>query len=150
VPAEADTARSSIGQEVFSSADIAYGVTVDVNTETMRAVDELPRGKTGGVARPNILMFGDIGFASERRGSQANRYAKWRANGKGQPLVAVEMGAGSQIPTVRHECARCALEQGGTLIRINPREPDGPPGTISVPMGAKDALLEIERRMQAL
>ena len=63
------------------------------------------------------------------------------------PFVAIEMGAGSGIPTVRHQCARSAQENGGALIRINTREPDGPAGTISLPMGAKDALLEIEARM---
>jgi hypothetical protein len=54
--------------------------------------------------------------------------------------VVVECGAGSAVPTVRWQCLQTAGEFGGALIRINPREPEGPAGTISFPMGALEAL----------
>ena len=34
---------------------------------------------------------------------------------------------------------------GATLIRINPREPQGPGGTISLAMGARDAVERIQQ-----
>ena len=39
---------------------------------------------------------------------------------EGKNLVAVELGAGSAIPTVRTFCERAA---GDRLVRVNPREP---------------------------
>ena len=50
-------------------------------------------------------------------------------------VVAIELGAGLAIPTVRRECEACA----SMLIRINPREADEP-GGISLPLGALAAL----------
>ena len=35
----------------------------------------------------------------------------------------------------------------GTLIRINPREPEGPPGTLSLAMGGAAALEAIQQRL---
>jgi hypothetical protein len=58
-------------------------------------------------------------------------------------LVIVEIGAGTAIPTVRWE-GEDLLEEGATLIRINPRESQGPAGTISLPMGGLAALEAIE------
>ncbi|HUQ70496.1 MAG TPA: hypothetical protein VM165_13275 [Planctomycetaceae bacterium] len=54
--------------------------------------------------------------------------------------MAIELGAGLAIPTVRHECER----RGRMLIRINPREPQTPAGGISLPMGALEALSRID------
>jgi hypothetical protein len=34
----------------------------------------------------------------------------------------------------------------GSLIRINPRDADGPEGTISIPMGALEALTMINQK----
>jgi NAD-dependent SIR2 family protein deacetylase len=44
---------------------------------------------------------------------------------------------------------RIVLECGGTLIRINPREPDVPTGHVSIPLGALAALRAIEHRLTA-
>jgi hypothetical protein len=33
----------------------------------------------------------------------------------------------------------------GSLIRINPRDADGPDGTLSIPLGALDALTKIDK-----
>ena len=60
-------------------------------------------------------------------------------------MVAVELGAGLAIPTVRHEC-QSRVE---TLIRINPREPETPRGGIPLAMGALDALQSIDACLRA-
>jgi hypothetical protein len=57
--------------------------------------------------------------------------------------VAIEMGAGLAIPTVRRECQGRAR----TLIRINPREPETQAGGISLPMGALEALTRIDAHL---
>ena len=58
-------------------------------------------------------------------------------------MVAVEMGAGLAIPTVREECEGRAQ----VLIRINPREADTPDGGISLPLGALEALGKIDAHL---
>ena len=53
-----------------------YEVAID--EETMRAVPPLPAcPKCGGLARPNILMFGDRGWDSSRSDAQHRRLAAW-------------------------------------------------------------------------
>ncbi len=112
-------------------------LTVDVDPETIRARSEQPVcPRCGAVARPNILMFGDWEWVPDRTRAQQRRYAAWLQRVAGKRVVAVEMGAGLAIPTVRDQCE----ERASTLIRINPREPEAPPGAIELPLGALAAL----------
>jgi len=126
----------------------ADGVTVDIDPATFRVRGELPRcPETGQLARPNVLMFGDWSWRSERTDAQHDRYRAFLERvGRGR-LVAIELGAGTAIPTVRHECAR----RGEVLVRINPRESHGPRGTFSLPLGAAEATRRlVERSNQML
>jgi NAD-dependent SIR2 family protein deacetylase len=114
---------------------------VEVDESTFRAVEPLPAcPHCGGMARPNILMFNDWGWISDRTQSQEESYSSWRDGIRGKKLVVIECGAGSAVPTVRWQCQHAR----GTLIRINPREPQGPGGTISISMGALEALRAID------
>ena len=54
------------------------------------------------------------------------------------------MGAGTGIPSIRSFGQRRQRNRE-VLIRINPRESQGPKGTISIPMGAKSALEGIDQ-----
>ncbi len=125
-------------------------VRVEVDETTFRASGVLPTcSRCERTARPNVLMFGDWGFRSERSNRQEDRLDTWVRDvlGRDLSLVVVEMGAGSAVPTVRMQGDHAALKWGATLIRINPREPDGPAGCISLPMGAKDALAALDERL---
>ncbi|MGS0895023.1 SIR2 family NAD-dependent protein deacylase [Burkholderia stagnalis] len=74
----------------------------DVDEAACRLVGEPPRcPRCGGLARPNILMFGDAGWLAH-----AGR------------VVVVEIGAGTAIPTVRLLSERL----GADVIRINARD----------------------------
>ena len=75
-----------------------------------------------GLARPNILMFGDRGWIEARQQKQYAALLAWLRQVR-RPVI-VEVGAGTAIPSVRHfgEAAR------GVLIRINPTEPGVPKG----------------------
>jgi hypothetical protein len=64
-------------------------------------------------------------------------------------LAVIECGAGQAIPTVRVTCESIARRIGGTLVRINPREPDVPAGHVSLPMGALRALRALDDRLTA-
>ena len=75
-----------------------------------------------GLARPNILMFGDWGWIESRQQAQYAALHAWLEQVT-RPVI-VEIGAGTAIPSIRHfgEAAR------GALIRINPTEPEVPKG----------------------
>jgi NAD-dependent SIR2 family protein deacetylase len=121
--------------------------SVSVNERTFRADPPLPTCPScGSVARPNILMFGDGGWHPQRTWQQLEALDRWLHSLQGRPLVVVELGAGSSVPTVRHKCESTASLLDATLIRINPRESQGPPGTLSFP----DSALAVLRRLEAL
>lgn len=121
----------------------ADGIDVPIDECTFRAIGELPRcSQCGGLARPNILMFGDGGWLAYRTRDQQSQLIEWhREQGDaGAHIVAIEMGAGTAIPTVRFACERIAQ----TVIRINPRECVVRPGDIALEMGALAALQAID------
>ena len=124
-------------------------VRVEVDPETMRAVGRLPEcPECGALARPNILMFGDYEWEPARTDAQMRRLNSWLGRLDGAKLAVVECGAGQAVPTVRMACQRIAREYGGTLMRINTREPEVPSGHISIPLGALPALEAIDERLR--
>lgn len=131
----------------------ADGVEVRVDEQSMRAADPLPWcPRCSGLARPNVLMFGDGEWVGDRTDEQIARYRRWLADagrrGRGR-LVIIECGAGTAIPTVRRQSEFVAAQCGGALVRINVREPEGPPGTIGLPMTARQGLEAIDRELSA-
>jgi NAD-dependent SIR2 family protein deacetylase len=123
--------------------ECSFDVTVD--PESMRAVGELPScPNCGGLARPNILMFGDWGWVPHRSQAQLDALTEWRR--AQQRLVVIEIGAGTAVPTVRRQ-AELASAASGSLIRINTREPEVRHGRgVSLPAGAAEALRTLARR----
>lgn len=84
-----------------------------------RLESELPTcPRCGGLARPNILMFGDGAWLARRSDAQQRRLDIWMA--RTARLVTLELGAGTAIPTVRLFGEQAA----GPLIRFNPTEPE--------------------------
>ena len=136
------------GVEPFSSAD--YEPRVD--DDTCRAIGPLPRcPQCGALARPNVLLFGDWGWESAPYDEQEARLNEWleELTERKARLVVVELGAGSHVPTVRIFGENVAKALGGRLVRINPREPQGPQGTISIAGGALESCLAIDAILQA-
>jgi NAD-dependent SIR2 family protein deacetylase len=118
--------------------------TVTVDPASFRARPPLPCcPRCGALARPNILMFGDGGWDDARSREQAQRFARFMDTAPPGTCV-IECGAGNAVPTVRYTSERAAARFGGTLVRINVREPDTPPGHVGIPMGALDALTRID------
>jgi NAD-dependent SIR2 family protein deacetylase len=123
----------------------ADGVQVNVDETTIRARSALPIcPRCGAIARPNILMFNDWDWDESRTTEQHARYTTWLRRVKETRIVAIELGAGLAIPTVRRECEA----RSRRLIRINPREPETQPGGISLPMRALEALEAIDAVLQ--
>ena len=120
---------------------------IEVEEETLLAQSELPQAPSGhGLARPNILMFGDDTFVEDRTDEQENRYNAFMNGLDRQSNIAIiEIGAGNYVPTVRYTSEGIAGQfEKATLIRINPSEADVPKGNISIPLKGLEALEQID------
>jgi NAD-dependent SIR2 family protein deacetylase len=99
----------------------------------------------GGLARPNILMFGDWGWLQFRERIQYHAMKQWL--GKVKRPVVIEVGAGTAIPTAR----MLGHTIGAPIIRINLREAQVPRKTdISLPLGALEGLQGISAALNTL
>lgn len=97
----------------------------EINEEACLLTSSLPKCRIcNGMARPNIMMFGDWHWTTHRADRQRARLSAWLAGVK-SPLI-VEVGAGIAIPSVRN----FAMRVGCPIIRINPQ--DAGTGTIGV------------------
>jgi len=98
---------------------------IEIDMDKFEALD-IPQCKyCKGIARPNILMFGDWSWNGDRTNKQEYRFNSWlksiRTDNK--TLAIIEIGAGTAIPTIRKEGEHltkrfCHCK----LIRINPRD----------------------------
>ncbi|WP_020664280.1 SIR2 family NAD-dependent protein deacylase [Amycolatopsis benzoatilytica] len=125
-------------REIWSAATVA----VDLDETTMRARPPLPScPRCGGLARPNILMFGDFDWLPQRSQEQLDELTCWRRAHR--DAVVIEIGAGQAVPTVRRY-AELASAATGALIRINPREPQIRHGRgVSIAAGALETLVKL-------
>ncbi|MCB9670600.1 MAG: NAD-dependent deacetylase [Alphaproteobacteria bacterium] len=89
--------------------------------------------RCGGPARPNVCVFDDRRWIAVPSVLQGRRYDSWL--GDHPDPVVLELGAGTAVPNVRREGERLQ-GLGATLVRVNPHEAEGPPGTLSVAIGA--------------
>jgi NAD-dependent SIR2 family protein deacetylase len=115
-----------------------------IDEESGLLISDFPRcPHCGGLARPNILMFGDDDWLGYRSALQEANLNAWRH--KIQRPVIIEIGAGQSIPTVR----RFGEALNGFLIRINPddRELNGLMN-MGFRMGGLDALRGIEAALE--
>ncbi|MET0401060.1 MAG: Sir2 family NAD-dependent protein deacetylase [Cystobacter sp.] len=126
----------------------ATSVRVEVEPESFRARGALPScPRCAGLLRPNILMFGDGGWDDTRTRAQEARLARWLEGVEPGALAVVECGAGTAIPSVRRFCEHAAA-RGGTLLRVNVREPQVPAGGIGLPLRALEALTALDEALR--
>lgn len=126
----------------------------DVDVEKCRLLSALPTCPScGGLARPNIVMFGDWNWNPTRTEKQRHKEAAWleKLESSRGKVVVVEMGAGSHIPSVRQFSHRRSQRYGGCIVRINPREFAVPSSMdVAIPTGALEALRGIRAAMPNL
>lgn len=114
--------------------------SIPVDFETMRA-SHIPQCRhCSQPARPNILMFGDYSWLSDRTRGQEMRFDSFLAQHQHDTLVVIEMGAGTAIPTIRSMSERIGHRFDATVVRINPREAHISGGHLSLPCGALEGL----------
>jgi NAD-dependent SIR2 family protein deacetylase len=121
---------------------------IDVETGHLRnAAPVCPH--CGGLARPNILMFGDGGWLPRRSLKRERKLEDWLCDAA-RPVV-IEIGAGTAIPSVRWFSDDVVRRHGGHLIRINPREADvHRRADVSLTMGGLAGLEAIAKELEGL
>lgn len=127
---------------------------IDVDDPTLRALDPLPSGPPDRpvseqiLARPNVLMFNDMSWVSDREDLQEQRLQAWLSQVRGNCIAVVEIGSSMFVPTVRNVgegIVRTSRHQESALIRINPNDfTVRYKNDISVPMKGLKALQEID------
>lgn len=121
---------------------------IEIDTESCHASGHLPECKQcKEIARPNILMFGDGRWISDRTDRQIDRYSQWLKQSMEGKTAMIEIGAGTAVPTVRYETER-KLGESCRLIRINPRESQAPANSISIAAGGLETLLAIDELLK--
>ena len=93
-------------------------------------------------------MFGDAGYDPVLSDAQERRFSGWLADVAGGQIVVVEVGAGTAVPTIRRIGQFLVHQHGAQLVRVNPREPGGGPGTLSLAAGALETLQALDRALQ--
>ena len=130
------------GNKIWS----AENIQVKVDEDKFEAQSPLPLcPNCGDLARPNILMFGDWNWISNRTNDQGTRIRNWLkdAGSENSKLVIVELGAGEAVPTVRMKSESAAQRHNGILIRINPRDHHVPHGHIPISLGSAEGIERI-------
>lgn len=130
--------------KILWSADAIEPVTNDETCEWIGNV--FPTCvRCGQLARPNILMFDDWGWSSERSEMQRKHWRAWSSTVGKQ--VVIELGAGVDISSIR----QISENQECPIIRINPRHPDLIPGKgLSLNLGAQQALMAISSELKKI
>lgn len=123
----------------------ADGFVPEIDDAVCRLLNPPPRcPHCGGIARPNILMFGDGQWLEGRSAVQERHYVRWRQGAR--RILTIEIGAGTHVPTVRH----FAETTGDRLIRLNPQvETTLPSGALHLRCGALTGIEGIHAALAA-
>lgn len=118
-------------------------LTPDIKSENLQLKNLPVCPNCGGVCRPNVLLFGDWFWIPIRSTHQQIRYINWCAaiNATQKNIVAIEIGAGKTIRTIRN-AAEAFASTAYPLIRVNPFDFETKKSNhISIQMNAKEFLM---------
>jgi len=120
-----------------------------IDETTMRATEVPLCPACSRTARPNILMFGDYAWLHQRTQEQEDRFDTFLRENREKPLVIIEIGAGSAIPTIRNLSEQLGRLRQARVLRINPREPQIGAPHLSFAAGAVTTLQQIDAELMA-
>lgn len=120
-------------------------IPVDHSDMRARHVPKCPH--CGVAARPNILMFGDFSWLSERTDRQGTSFRRFLNQHRDHRLAVIEIGAGTAVPTIRRLSEHLGNQRNITVVRINPREPHIQFPHISLPCAALEGLRGINNAL---
>ena len=101
-------------------------IPIDKETWRADAAHILRCPRCNGIARPNVLMFGDGYWIPDRTREQRKRFDKFVTASRTQPaggnIAVIECGAGTDVPSIRSLSESLARYARTSFIRINPRQ----------------------------
>ena len=121
---------------------------ISIDNKKFEALDPLPScPHCNALARPNILMFGDWHWNSNRSTKQSQKFYNWinKLKNTKAKLVIIELGAGTAVPSIRLKSQSLVREMNARLIRINPRDFNVPNEQISIPVGSLEGMEKITK-----
>lgn len=124
-----------------------------VDEEYCQLINEFPTcPHCGGMARPNILMFGDWHWQSQMQDEKEQKLIAWLKQVNN--LAIIELGAGTAVPSVRNFSERLLnhpVNELVSLLRINLREPQVPnkSNCFGLSMGALDSLMLLNKVIES-
>lgn len=130
----------SCGKDIWDLRD-EYSATELEALATEKNVLNCPN--CGAVARPNVLMFNDGSWISRSYWDQQENYRRWQLGLRGKNIVKLEIGAGTEVATVRDESEIFP----GILVRINPEPGELPYGSIAIEATGLKALQQLSREV---
>lgn len=136
-------------QDIWSSDD--FKPVVD--KEYCQLINDFPTcPHCRGMARPNILMFGDWHWQSQMQDEKEQKLMAWLKQVKN--LAIIELGAGTAVPSVRNfgeQLVTHPINESVSLLRVNLREPQVPDkeNCFGMDKGALEALVILNERLLA-
>ena len=136
-------------QDIWSADD--FKPVVD--EEYCQLINEFPTcPHCGGMARPNILMFGDWHWQSQMQDEKEQKLMAWLKQVNN--LAIIELGAGTAVPSVRNFGERLvqhSINESVSLLRVNLREPQVPnkSNCFGVSVGALDSLMLLNKVIES-
>lgn len=120
-------------------------LTPEIKAEKLQLAELPTCPNCGSICRPNVFLFGDWFWIPIRSTHQQIRYNKWckEIKEKNKQIIAIEIGAGKTIRTVRN-AAESFASNTFPLIRVNPFDFETKMSNhISVQMNAKEFLISL-------
>ena len=94
-------------------------------------------------ARPNTYMFRDHTYVNTHSKEQKGRFIDFLKQNKGKQMLAIEIGSGPHVQTIRVNTRMLRKEHQANIIRINPKNFKIKVPGIGLAKGALAALEEI-------
>ena len=136
-------------QDIWSADD--FKPVVD--EEYCQLINDFPTcPHCGGMARPNILMFGDWHWQSQMQDEKERKLMAWLKQVNN--LAIIELGAGTGVPSVRNFSERLInhpVNESVSLLRVNLREPQvlDKSNCFGVSVGALDSLMLLNKVIES-
>jgi len=97
----------------------------------------------GEISRPNVYMFRDGTFLSNRTNKQELEFQNFLNKNKDGDMLVFEIGSGPHVQSIRKKTRMLGINYKAKIVRINPKDAKIKPPHIGLEKGALEALNEI-------
>jgi len=100
------------------------------------------------LARPNVYMFRDNTYISNRSNEQKAVFQQFLSNANSAEMVVFEIGSGPHVQSIRQKTRMLGIEYNAKIVRINPKDSKIKAPHIGIGKGALEALVEIDEYIE--